>query len=117
MYLHETMESIIKEEMIWKIVSKAVEDTYQVRQIGDRPVVISIVIKYKGAYMLCNLSGVDNKFEVYPMRDREYIFFSDSLWQKENCKEITLPVLIDCTSDFLRFCMTVDEEDEDDENI
>lgn len=111
MLIHEIINRIDKEKRISEIIKQSYPNTYQEKGPPEAPVAISIVIKFKGVYMLCNLSRVTSKFYVYTMCDEQNISFADPIWEVYECTEINTSTLIDNTKKFLEFLMTKDKED------
>ena len=108
MLIHEVMNRVDKDKRISDIIEQAHPNTYRERRLPGVPVVMSIVIKFKGVYMLCNLSGITDQFCVYPMRDEQNILFADPIWEVE-CVKINTSTLIDNTKKFLEFLLEKDE--------
>ena len=108
MLIHEVMNRVDKEKKVSDIIEQAHPNTYQEKGLPGAPVVMSIVIQFKGVYMLCNLSGITDQFCVYPMRDEQNILFADPIWEVE-CVKINTSTLIDNTKKFLEFLLEKDE--------
>lgn len=111
MLIHEIINKVDKEKRISDIIKQAYRDTYQEKGPHGAPVAMSIVIKFKGVYMLCNLSRVTSKFCVYPMHDEQNIYFVGPIWEVYERTEINTSTLTDNTKKFLEFLMTKDKED------